>query len=126
MIVDEPFTSEPFLEEPSMEKYDLLVIDLRGERGDEQNRLAEIADKNWTLVSVVSLPLCRRAYFQRKSVEPSEITARREAALRILRNETIEPAERVHLALLIAAGDTSWPPSNPKDDDFGIARHAGP
>ncbi len=47
-----------------MKKWEILVIDLTGDTEAEMRALGKIAD-NWELVSVVSLPLCRRAYLKR-------------------------------------------------------------
>lgn len=49
----------------------MLVVDISDTAVEEQNQL-NCVPLFWELVSVVSLPLCRRAYFKKKIPEPSQ------------------------------------------------------
>jgi hypothetical protein len=52
-----------------MKKYDLYVTDLKGDEDSEFKKLSELSGQGWELISVVGLPMCRRAYFKREKQE---------------------------------------------------------
>ena len=52
-----------------MKKWKITVLDIKGNSPDESVALSVLAGKGWELVSVVSLPLCRRAYLKREISE---------------------------------------------------------
>ncbi|OGZ74146.1 MAG: hypothetical protein A2998_03170 [Candidatus Staskawiczbacteria bacterium RIFCSPLOWO2_01_FULL_37_25b] len=52
-----------------MKKWEITVIDIKGDTLNENQALSILSEKGWELVNVVSLPLCRRAYLKRKIPE---------------------------------------------------------
>jgi len=55
-----------------MAKWERFVVDIKDTAIEEMNQLNCPGLAGWELVSVVSLPLCRRAYFKKKIPEPSQ------------------------------------------------------
>ena len=56
-----------------MKKWRITVIDIKGDTSNESITLSVLSERGWELVSVVSLPLCRRAYLKREiPEEPAE------------------------------------------------------
>jgi G:T-mismatch repair DNA endonuclease (very short patch repair protein) len=47
-----------------MKKWEYWVCDLRRAASDEQAVINRLGELGWELISVVALPLCRRAYFK--------------------------------------------------------------
>ena len=64
-----------------MKKWEITVIDIKGDTLNENQALSILSEKGWELVNVVSLPLCRRAYLKREIPEEPQ-------------KETIEERER--------------------------------
>lgn len=103
-------------------KWDHMVFDLRGDEKAQTKDLQALGRDGWELVGVVPLHLCQRAYLKRPKREipghgasdSAEITVRKQKALEILHNESLDQAERLSLALDVACdtvvrpGDELW------------------
>ena len=88
-------------------RWDILVVDLAGNANDEMKTIGGIV-KDWELVSVVSLPFCRRAYLKREAGKASEVK-------REIPDSTANPLDdaiaRVQLGTKARAQHTDAPPA---------------